>query len=165
MLPIKGGGEQVSAGVRLVMRLRWLLETRHYAHLKEAVIAKKKGGAIDAKVENTVMTRGNVQAHSRCNKLHSLAALNLQHPAHRSNHDLHGTTVSKTACLHHCRLQQTFLQMCNIHHKPSLIPDLCKSSSSMTSIPKAVLSRTPQQGDVKMRGSQWSPDNHCRLLS
>ena len=60
-----------------------------HAHLKESIVAKKKGRPVDAEIENTVMARGNVQAHGRCDELHSLTALNLQHSAHCSHHDLH----------------------------------------------------------------------------
>ena len=97
---------------------------KHCAHLKEAIVSKKKRGAVDAKVENTVMTRGDVQAHSRSNELHSLAALNLQHSAHRSHHDLQcrsGQCDSLSASL-----KAAAKLLCSIHCKPPSNPELCK---------------------------------------
>ena len=58
------------------------------AHLEEAVVAEEQGSSVDAKIEDAVMAGGDVQAHSRCDELHPLAALNLEHTADSSHHDL-----------------------------------------------------------------------------
>ena len=58
------------------------------AHLEEAIVAEEEGSPVDAEIEDAVVAGGDVQANSRRDELHPLAALDLEHAADSSHHDL-----------------------------------------------------------------------------
>lgn len=67
---------------------------RSRAHLEEAVVAEEEGSPVDAEIEHTVVAGGDVQAHSRRDKLHPFAALHLEDPADSAHHDLRSERIA-----------------------------------------------------------------------